>query len=461
VRKDATMNRLLSRLDGQRWFLVGLAMLLVVVSIQYTHKARDGRSAISRWQPQLLGLDNDEDLSQRYNYPNPPIMAVLLYPLAKLPPLVGALVWFYLKVGMAALAIVWAFRLVETPERPFPPWAKALTVVLSLRPIMGDLQHGNVNLFILFLVVGFLTLWRLGRDLLAGGTLALAVACKVTPALFVPYLVWKRAWRALAGCAVGLLLFLWPGVVPALAIGGEENQRELASWYRLMVRSFVVEGQVTSEHNNQSLPGLAYRMLTHSPSFSGYDEHQVYYPKGYHNLAELPRAHVQMLLKGCMGLFALGVVVACRTPTPPRHGWRLGAEIAVVLLGMLLFSERTWKHHAVTLLLPFAVLCYRLTLPAPRWLRGGLAGSLTVSALLMATTSTGLLADELAKLAQVYGAYVSAYLVLLAALVVALLSPDAQGKAAAASDWRAPSCLEYPDSATDPSAGAHSKETAA
>ena len=33
----------------------------------------------------------------------------------------------------------------------------------------------------------------------AGCVLGLAIACKVTPALFVPYLAWKRSWKALAG----------------------------------------------------------------------------------------------------------------------------------------------------------------------------------------------------------------------------------------------------------------------
>src|SRR5260370_14723065 len=39
---------------------------------------------------------------------------------------------------------------------PFPPWAKGLTVLLSLRPIMRDLYHNNVNIFVLFLLTGSL-----------------------------------------------------------------------------------------------------------------------------------------------------------------------------------------------------------------------------------------------------------------------------------------------------------------
>src|SRR5262245_22930590 len=99
-------------------------------------------------------------------------MALILMPFANLPEwtglpvLVGALAWFWLKVGMTLLALAWTFRLVEAPltlpsppsdggegrvrgpapGRPFPVAAKVLTVLLALRPIAGDLSHGNVNL---------------------------------------------------------------------------------------------------------------------------------------------------------------------------------------------------------------------------------------------------------------------------------------------------------------------------
>src|SRR5262249_58323236 len=140
------------------------------------------------------------------------------------------------------------------------------------------------------------------------------------------------------------------------------------------------------------------------------------------NVASLDPSAVRWLLKGCMGAFALAVVWWCRTPTRPRQGWRLSAEFALVVLGMLLFSERTWKHHCVTMMLPFAVLCFYLAACQPGIkLRTYLIGTLAAVALLMAATSTSLLAWEgMAKLAQVYGAYVWAYFLLIAALAVLL-----------------------------------------
>src|SRR6266849_6755885 len=80
---------------GRRWFILALCLLFVAQSVQYAFKAsgnseRVPGSAIVRWRDQLLHL-GDEDIYKRYNYPNPPIMALLLEPIAHLPPLAGSL----------------------------------------------------------------------------------------------------------------------------------------------------------------------------------------------------------------------------------------------------------------------------------------------------------------------------------------------------------------------------------
>lgn len=410
-------------LNRQRAFVLALLVFFAAVSVQYSFKAMQSRSAIVRWQHALERLDDGEDIYRNYIHPNSPMMVLILKPFGALPPLAAALAWFYLKVVLTLLAFYWVFRLVETPGLVFPTWAKVLTVLLSLRPIMGDLTHGNVNLLILFLVVAALYAFQRRRELTAGLVLALAIACKVTPLLFVPYLVWKRAWKTLAGCAAGLVLFI--GLVPGLFFGFEKNAQLFASWADQMIKPFVLEGKVFySEHNNQSVPGFLFRMLTHSPSFSVYVGHE-YTPTQYHNVAEVSPDVARWLVKGCMGLFALLAMWTCRTPLAPRPNWRLAAEFALVVLGMLLFSERTWKHHCVTLLLPFAVLCYYLAVGrGGPVLRGYVIASLVLAVALMTATSTGLLADHVAKLAQVYGAYVWAYLILSAALMVLLRQPE-------------------------------------
>lgn len=449
---------------AQRAFFVALLALFVAVSIQYSIKVTKGRSAINRWAPQIQQIEAGEDINKNYNYPNPPIMALILWPISELVtfnPVLGALVWFFLKAAMAIVSMLWVFRLIETPEKPFPAWAKGLTVALSIRPIIGDLSHGNVNIFILFLVVASLYAFSRRRDYLSGIALALAIACKVTPALFLVYFVWKGAWRAVIGTVIGLALFFL--FVPAAFLGWEQNLQSLKSWIEVMILPFVVGGYVTPEHNNQSLPGLIARLCTYAPSFSTYIG-DYYVPIRYDNFTDIGTDGAKLLVKGFMGLFALLVVWKCRTPiktlagaagsqqspSPQRQqGTLLAAEYALICLGMLLFSERTWKHHCVVLLLPFAVLCYGLANAEwSRRRRGAILAVIVGATLLMATTSTGLMGENLGrlqdqatatsmvvgvpgvaavgqsgvwtdhpgKIAQVYGAYVWAFFLLIGGL---------------------------------------------
>src|SRR5262249_39109047 len=67
-----------SSLPGQRWFALALVLFFLFLSIPYGVKAWHNGSAFQRWQPQISDLGNGVDIAERYNYPNPPIMALLL-----------------------------------------------------------------------------------------------------------------------------------------------------------------------------------------------------------------------------------------------------------------------------------------------------------------------------------------------------------------------------------------------
>jgi hypothetical protein len=87
----------------------------------------------------------------------------------------------------------------------------------------------------------------------------------------------------------------------------------------------------------------------------------------------------------------------------------------------------------VTLLLPFGVLCYYVAALLPGfWWRCYLIGSLAAATVAMTATSTTfweLFGNRMgAKLAQVYGAYVWAEMILLAALVAILAKHRAKDR---------------------------------
>jgi alpha-1,2-mannosyltransferase len=437
--------------------------LLVIVAVsavqQYdksTTLSRLGtetKTAFLRWRPQILGdetpgrgampgLMKGDDVYRLYNYPNPPILGLTLWPLAELPATGGAMLWFALKVGMAGLIFLWAFRLCG----PMPDWAKFAAIGFSLHPILGDLSHGNVNIYIAFLGMAALELYRRGWDFTSGIVLALAIACKITPALFVPYFGWKMTtaaitafrskepllpalWnggaKVLLGGTVGLGIWLF--VVPGSILGWKHNLVLLESWYDVMAKPFLVEGKITSVHENQSIPGLAVRLLTEEPSSIDYAEDFRPVPGVYHTVVNIGPENARLLIRVCQAIW-VGVLLWLGWANAAKRGNRTGlqfaAECSYVFLGMLLFSERTWKHHATILVLPFAaILAFAAAQPIGRGLRNYFSATLGAVLLLMIVPSVG--PKDFQDNCLAYGTHTALFLLLIAAIAVVMRSTSA------------------------------------
>jgi alpha-1,2-mannosyltransferase len=190
----------------------------------------------------------------------------------------------------------------------------------------------------------------------------------------------------------------------------------LQMWWHRMLTPFLVEGSTSPQEFNQSLPGVLTRLFTEiTPGTNRYDLHLDV------NLVSWPPDLVSYLIKalavGLVGLLAF----FCRTRISDRRDPRLLGEVALVVLTMLFVSERSWKHHFVTLLLPYTYLVwefyYPRKRPGPDWTLGGV---LIGSFVLMATTSSefgGLFADGKGhEIAQGYGMFLWAAVLIYAAV---------------------------------------------
>ena len=394
------------------WFL--WATIVLVAAAFYYPKAADQRSAFVRWQPQVLQFWEGTNIYDRMYFPNPPIMPITLYPLMTLPPVAAAMSWFLIKAGLTTITFLICFNVVKPAGKPMPPFFQTAVLLLALRPILGDLHHGNINLVILFLVALMYEAWRRDWDIGAGILLALAIAFKVTPALFVPYFAYKKSWRTVGATFLGLALFLF--VVPTLVLGWEFNQLCLTTWWHRMLTPFLVEGNASPQEPNQSMVGVLTRLLTEiEPGTNRYDvRHDV-------NLMALSPVYVGYLIKGVSVALVGLLAYFCRTKNADRRSPLYLGEISLVVLTMLFMSERSWKHHFVTLVFPYAYLMYELYSPriSPR-ARWSIGGALVASFVLMASTSTefgGFFADGHGhEIAQGYGMFLWAAVVLYVAV---------------------------------------------
>ena len=143
--------------------------------------------------------------------------ALLVAPLAGLPPLEAKRIWLVVSLfllGAAAMLLHLMTRL--TPRRI------ALIVFLAVVPLRTNFLFGQQYVFLLLLLTLAAWLYSRERSFASGSVLAVAAALKIYPVLFVPPTsLRKRQWRALGG----LLATLLPLVFLGIHLFGSETMR--------------------------------------------------------------------------------------------------------------------------------------------------------------------------------------------------------------------------------------------
>lgn len=142
----------------------------------------------------------------------PPLIVVLFLPLAQLPYETARLTWLVVNQALLALTVWGAARIwherTSLPPRLFFSVVFALFAVASAPHMHHDWQ-GQANLLVLALTTWSLRFHLAGSkraDALCGALLAPAVLLKVFPAILVPYLLARRAWRAVLWTAAVALV---------------------------------------------------------------------------------------------------------------------------------------------------------------------------------------------------------------------------------------------------------------
>lgn len=358
------------------------------------------RTALGRWMPDAQALAAGEDpYGPGHWFPTPPLVLICLLPFTKMPLAMAGGLWAVLKIAGVLLALVALHRALSKKGLVVPTGVWIMTAVFGTRAVFSDIQHANVNTFVLVWLALAWTLFLSGEDFWAGIFVALAIVTKITPALLLLYFVYKRAWRVCLGGLAGLALFFF--ILPGAYLGFARNWALLTSWYHMLVEPFAREGYAALEIANQSLYGVLVRLLSNAGLLSiAQMPDQQAWASGMEEMAR-PATALGRLLRPAITLTALAVLGwLCRARTAKRHDPRLLLEFGLVLLAMLLLSERTWKHHATTLPLIYLGVWYALTcLPWNEKFRSCFVAGLMVQLALLVGLSEGLVGDRVADMA--------------------------------------------------------------
>lgn len=245
-------------------------------------------------------------------FTNTPFMAALFAPLAALPLTLARMLW----QSAAFAAFIWACSLTAKLADRRPPLVAVVAAGLLLEPVWHSFFLGQVNLFLLALVLADMHRAALGRP--AGIGIGIATAIKLTPAIFIVLLLLTRrtkdAVTALAAFAVCTSL--------AYAIAPDASR---TYW----LHTFFDTSRVGVTYiSNQSPYGTLARML--------------------HGTAEIGNWYTAIPLT--IGVCGLAIAALWA-----RRGDWLSATAITGMTGLLV-SPISWAHHWVWIVPALAVL---------------------------------------------------------------------------------------------------------
>lgn len=255
----------------------------------------------------------------------PPLAAVLMYPMAAVSwPIVKTVTLLAIVAAAAACTFLSLRERFDLRVRPMLfVTALATCAAFDLEPIRETLAFGQINLFLATLVMADLLVLGRRQSKWTGLGIGLAMAIKLTPGIFLLYLILARQWRAVVvalGTAIGASL------VAAVVAPTETWQ-----FFTTLLWQSDRVGYLGNAAN-QSVNGLLSRF-----AYPGQASHLVW----------------------IVAVLVLGALAVRRIRFALHRGDQLAAITICGLTGVLI-SPVSWPHHLVWVLPAAIMLLARL-----------------------------------------------------------------------------------------------------
>lgn len=142
----------------------------------------------------------------------PPLAAMIFWPISHLSRGAGQFTWDMTNVGALAALLACSSAGARRRSPTKGDWRLSLLALapvgILLWPVHLGFDLGQINVILVLMIVADLTTdlsWR-GRRLPRGALVGLAAAAKLTPLIFVPYLLLTRQWRVARNAIVTFVL---------------------------------------------------------------------------------------------------------------------------------------------------------------------------------------------------------------------------------------------------------------
>jgi len=175
-----------------------------------------------------------------YQFKYSPFSSLLYLPLSYLPLDAAKGIWFFIILLSAGLLLYMSQNLLMSKGKS--SWIlPVLTFLILARYFLRELQLGQINALIAFLLILMIWLQARGEELSsswgeksAGLVWGLSIALKPYSFIFLPYFLIKKKWQTLA---FGLLFLVFSLLVPSMFYGFKGNFDVLKEWQTSLSKS--------------------------------------------------------------------------------------------------------------------------------------------------------------------------------------------------------------------------------
>jgi len=192
------------------------------------------------------------DIYQAHNargwfYVYPPTFAVFMPLFAKLPLAWGSGLWYVLSllavVAATAMSLKWVRATYPGLAGQDQDWTLCeLPLFLASPWLVSGMLRCQASEFMVWLMIAAVYYgWR-GRSVAGGMSLAAAALIKAFPIALLAYFVWRRQWRFVGACFLGLVL--GGLILPAAVFGWQQNLDYWQQWGRLVAGPALTVNQI-------------------------------------------------------------------------------------------------------------------------------------------------------------------------------------------------------------------------
>ncbi len=409
---------------GKRYslYLMGIALLIFLVLksfhfgdfkvfLEAAKLVGKGESPYHQW------LFVSQNVYCKYFYS--PLWAVLLIPSTYLPYYLTnffwltANVWFLFRIWMLLSKYV---QLDTLPKAQYQ-WVLILTLIMSARFILHNFEMIQMTIFLLWGSLESLQFVE-KKNMFAGGLLlALVINIKILPVVLVPYLLYRKEYKAFASTLIFSLLFL---LLPAIFLGWNKNLTFLSDWWR-EINPGNTEHLLETDLGFHSLTALIPTLLTKTKGPLPFAR----------NLFNLGPSMAITILNGVRIVLIVVVIRFMKWPPFVRATSQLQVlyELSYLFLLVPLIFPHQQKYAFVFILPALFYLSYFITVTHDLSKNAGIKGRrialmilLVFAFLLMTLTTDGLIGKRLSELTQYYKTITYGALLLIVALAIS--SPD-------------------------------------